>query len=57
MSGNPQERYERIALDLTKIIVEQKNMVGDGLRKNEVLQTYIDAYKVVTSQEMPSEES
>lgn|GEM_PF-5341594 len=24
MSGNPQERYERIALDLTKIIVEQK---------------------------------
>lgn len=57
MSGNPQERYECIALDLTKIIVEQKNMVGDGLRKNEVLQTYIDAYKVVTSQEMPSEES
>lgn len=53
MSGNPQERYERIALDLTKIIVEQKNKGGSASAKNDILQTYIDSYNAVIHKSMP----
>ena len=51
------ELYERIALDLTKIILEETKMHGERRTKDEILQIYIDSYKVVQSQEMPSKDS
>lgn len=51
------EMYERIALDLTKIVLEETKIHGKKLTKEEVLQTYIDSYRVVQSQELPSKES
>lgn len=55
MADNPQERYERIALDLTKIVIEQNNVAGNASTKEEILQAYIDSYNVVMRQEMPKE--
>lgn len=47
------ELYERVALDLTKIVIEQNNVAGNASTKEEVLQAYIDSYNVVMRQEMP----
>ena len=55
MSDN-RELYERVALDLTKVILEETKMHGEKRTKEEVLQTYIDSYRVVQSQEMPSKD-
>ncbi len=57
MADNPQERYERIALDLTKVILEETKMHGEKRKKDEILQIYIDSYEVVNFKEMPSKDS
>ena len=51
------ELYERVALDLTKVVLEQTKIQGKKLTKDEVLQTYIDSYRVVLNQTMPSKDS
>ncbi len=51
------ELYERVALDLTKVVLDQTKMHGKNVTKEEVLQTYIDSLKVVRTQEMPSKDS
>lgn len=51
------ELYERVALDLTKVILEETKMHGEKRTKEDILQTYIDCYRAVQSQELPSKDS
>lgn len=51
------ELYERVALDLTKVVLEETKIHGKKRTKEDILQTYIDCYRAVQSQELPSKDS
>lgn len=47
------ELYERVAFDLTKLIIEKTSSQVTRFTKDEILETFIDSYNVVVRQKMP----
>lgn len=53
-----QDRYERIALDLTKLIVDNARIspVNQKPDADTILKIYIDSFNVIYNKQLPSKE-
>lgn len=47
-----QDRYERIALDLTTFIFDTASNDGNPPTKNEILETYVQCYNTIRNGEV-----